>query len=98
MPKKKPTLDTRNLKQIVDYSYPEYDRVNLPPVGIEQHDIVASPPTPYNYDPHIDPSLQWAGKKEGTSFEVPNTSIAVKIIDDRGIEGLKVINVGGSNG
>ena len=36
---------------------------------------------------------------ESIPFEVKdNTSIAVKIIDDRGIESLRVISVGGSNG
>jgi adenine-specific DNA-methyltransferase len=42
-----------------------------------QYDTVASPEAKYEYDPHIDPSLQWAGKKEGTSFEVPTTSIHI---------------------
>jgi hypothetical protein len=25
-----------------------------------------------DYDPHLDPQLIWAGKKEHASFEVPN--------------------------
>jgi adenine-specific DNA-methyltransferase len=47
-------------------------------------------------------NLELIEKYRGTEsipFEVKdNTSIAVKIIDDRGIESLKVINVGGTNG
>ena len=29
------------------------------------------------YDPHLDPQLQWAGKAEHTSFEVPTVSLHV---------------------
>lgn len=32
---------------------------------------------PYEYDPHLDPQLQWAGKAERTSFEVPTVSLHV---------------------
>jgi adenine-specific DNA-methyltransferase len=74
---KKPTIDTSKLNQIDTYTYPEYDRANIPPVGMAQYDTVASPEAKYEYDPHIDPSLQWAGKKEGTSFEVPTSSIHI---------------------
>jgi len=82
MPKKKPKAssagyDTSKLNQIDAYSYPEYDRANIPPVGMAQYDTVASPETKYEYDPHIDPSLQWAGKTEGTSFTVPASSIHI---------------------
>ena len=77
MAKKKPTADTSKLNQIDTYTYPEYDRANIPPVGMAKFDTVASPEAKYQYDPHIDPSLQWAGKAEGTSFEVPTTSIHI---------------------
>ena len=30
-----------------------------------------------DYDPHLDPQLVWAGKKEHTSFEVPTVSLHV---------------------
>jgi adenine-specific DNA-methyltransferase len=78
MPKpKKPVADTSRLNQIDTYTYDEYDRANIPPVGMAQYDMVASPKAKYEYDPHIDPSLQWAGKKEGTSFTVPTSSIHI---------------------
>src|SRR4051812_16664406 len=32
---------------------------------------------PYDYDPHLDPQLVWAGKKEHTSFEVPTVSLHI---------------------
>jgi len=31
----------------------------------------------YDYDPHLDPQLVWAGKKEHTSFDVPTVSLHV---------------------
>ena len=30
-----------------------------------------------DYDPHLDPQLVWAGKKEHTSFDVPTVSLHV---------------------
>ena len=40
----------------------------------------------YEYDPHLDPQLQWAGKAEHTSFEVPTVSLHVhERIDPRTI-------------
>src|SRR6266705_6818039 len=30
-----------------------------------------------DYDPHLDPQLVWAGKKEHSSFEVPTVSLHV---------------------
>jgi hypothetical protein len=57
MPNKKPIPDTAKLNQIDTYTYPEYDRANIPPVGMAQYDVIASPEAKYEYDPHIDPSL-----------------------------------------
>jgi adenine-specific DNA-methyltransferase len=74
---KKPVIDTSKLNQIDAYTYPDHDRANNPPVGMARYDTAASPEAKYVYDPHIDPSLQWAGKAEGTSFEVPTSSIHV---------------------
>ncbi len=40
----------------------------------------------YQYDSHLDPLLQWAGKAERTSFEVPSVSLHVhEKIDPRSI-------------
>jgi len=74
---KTPATDTSKLNQIDAYTYPEHDRANIPPVGMAQYDTVASPEAKYEYDPHIDPSLQWAGKAEGTTFNVPTSSIHI---------------------
>ncbi|MDR1881956.1 MAG: hypothetical protein LBR26_04145, partial [Prevotella sp.] len=77
MPKSKKPTDTSKLRQVDAYTHDEHDRKNIPPVGMAQYDIAASPEKRYDYDPHIDPSLQWAGKKEGMSFTVPTSSIHI---------------------
>ncbi|MDR1317294.1 MAG: hypothetical protein LBK13_10515 [Spirochaetales bacterium] len=75
MPKpKKPVIGTNRLKDIDASTYPEYDRANIPPVGMAQYDMAVSPEEKYEYDPRIDPSLQWMGK---TSFTVPTSSIHI---------------------
>ena len=44
----------------------------------------AGPAVNYDYDPHLDPQLVWAGKKEHTSFDVPTVSLHVhERIDSR---------------
>ncbi|GHT69497.1 hypothetical protein FACS1894110_19070 [Spirochaetia bacterium] len=75
MPKR--TSAPTKLTEIDSYTYPEYDRANIPRVGMAQYDMAASPEAKYDYDPHLDPSLQWTGKTEGTSFKVPTSSIHI---------------------
>src|SRR3990172_7773845 len=65
-------------KPIEQYEHPDKQRVNNPPVGL------VTPETDretgkrrYAHDPHLDPQLQWAGKAEHTSFEVPTVSLHV---------------------
>ena len=91
-------------KPIEQCEHPDKKRKNNPPVGLvtPATDRDAGKKT-YAYDPHLDPQLIWAGKAEHTSFEVPTVSlpvepgkhrrIAVKIVDDRGIESLKLVEV-----
>jgi hypothetical protein len=43
MPKPKKTIDTSRLNQIDAYTHDEYDRANIPPVGMAQYDMAASP-------------------------------------------------------
>ncbi|MBN1695440.1 site-specific DNA-methyltransferase [candidate division WOR-3 bacterium] len=65
-------------KPIEQYEHKGKERINNPPVGL------VTPETDketgkknYTFDPHIDPQLQWAGKVEHTSFEVPTVSLHV---------------------
>ncbi len=74
-------------KNIETYTHPDKERVNNPPVGLVTPDTDkdAGKKT-YAYDPHLDPQLQWAGKAEHTSFEVPTVSLHVhERIDPRSI-------------
>ena len=65
-------------RPIEQYEHPDKKRPNNPPVGL------VTPQTDrgetrkaYAYDPHLDPRLEWAGKAERTSFEVPTVSLHV---------------------
>ena len=74
-------------RDIEPYTHPDKERVNNPPVGLVTPDTDkdAGRQT-YAYDPHLDPQLQWAGKAEHTSFEVPTVSLHVhERIDPRSI-------------
>src|SRR6516164_6988799 len=74
-------------RPIEQYSHPDKKRVNNPPVGLvtPETDQKETQRT-YSYDPHLDPSLQWTGKAERTSFEVPTVSLHVhERIDSRTI-------------
>lgn len=75
-------------KDIEQYDHKDKERLNNPPVGlVDAHtDNGGLKKKKYDYDPHLDPSLQWAGKTEHTSFEVPTVSLHVhERIDPRKI-------------
>ncbi|MEK6791458.1 MAG: DNA methyltransferase, partial [Deltaproteobacteria bacterium] len=74
-------------KPIEQYEHKGKERVNNPPVGLVTPDTdIDSGKKTYSYDPHLDPQLQWAGKAEHTSFEVPTVSLHVhERIDPRTI-------------
>lgn len=73
---KKPADDTA--RDISLYNHKGKQRLNNPPVGLVDVDTDKdSPKKTYAYDPHIDPSLQWAGKAEHTTFKVPTVSLHV---------------------
>lgn len=66
-------------KQIEQYEHSDKERANNPHVGLV---TPASDPDTgikksYQYDPHLDPQLQWAGKAEHLSFDVPTVSLHV---------------------
>jgi len=75
-------------KPIEQYDHKDKERLNNPPVGlVDAHtDNGGYKKQTYQYDPHIDPQLQWAGKAEHTSFDVPTVSLHVhERIDPRRI-------------
>jgi len=71
---------TDSKRPIESYEHSNKKRINNPPVGLVTPDT--DPDTGqkkkiYSYDPHLDPQLEWAGKAEHTSFEVPTVSLHV---------------------
>ena len=83
-----PRRRTRQSKRPIEsYDHRDKERLNNPPVGLVTPET--DPETErktYAYDPHLDPLLQWAGKAEHTSFEVPTVSLHVhERIDPRTI-------------
>ncbi len=67
-------------KSIEQYEHTDKTRVNNPPVGLVNNSTdteYGQKKKKYEYDPHLDPQLQWAGKAEHTSFEVPTVSLHV---------------------
>ena len=74
-------------RPIEAYDHVGQERLNNPPVGLVNPDTDRDDGRrTYAYDPHLDPQLQWAGKAEHTSFEVPTVSLHVhERIDPRTI-------------
>lgn len=66
------------MKEVEQYTHDDKDRINNPPVGLvtPETDKDAGKKK-YEYDPHLDPQLQWAGKAEHTSFDVETVSLHV---------------------
>jgi adenine-specific DNA-methyltransferase len=74
-------------RKIEQYDHKDKTRANNPPVGLvtPRTDPDQGKKT-YQYDPHLDPQLVWAGKAERCSFEIPTVSLHVhERIDPRTI-------------
>ena len=69
--------DGNKMREVEAYTHDDKKRTNNPPVGMAQHDKSQETTKTYQFDPHIDPTLQWAGKAEGMSFEVSTSSIHI---------------------
>lgn len=69
----------KSIKNIEQYDHSDKKRLNNPPVGLVSEDTepYSTEEKTYEYDPYLDPQLQWAGKAEHTSFEVPTQSLHV---------------------
>ncbi|MEI7731373.1 MAG: site-specific DNA-methyltransferase, partial [Verrucomicrobiota bacterium] len=84
MPRKSNDMQKKPIEQ---YEHKSKKRANNPPVGLvdAQSDAAEGKKT-YAYDPHLDPTLVWAGKAERTSFAIPTVSLHVhERIDPRSI-------------
>jgi adenine-specific DNA-methyltransferase len=81
---RKPAGEKRPVEQ---YEHKDKKRKNNPPVGlVDASTDAVEGKKKYAYDPHLDPTLVWAGKAERTSFEIPTVSLHVhERIDPRAI-------------
>lgn len=80
MAKKSKNSKTRNgsEKLVEIYEHKGSKRLNNPQVGLVNTKTEKEEKRKtYQHDPHINPTLQWAGKAEKTSFEVPTLSLHV---------------------
>ena len=66
-------------KPVEQYAHTDKKRVNNPQVGLvtPEADPDLGEKRVWQYDPHLDPQLQWAGKAEQASLEVPTVSLHV---------------------
>ena len=83
---KKQDIDAAKMRDVENYTHDDKQRTNNPPVGMAQHDKAQENMKTYQFDPHLDPTLQWAGKAEGMSFDVPTSSIHIH-------ESIKPLNI-----
>src|SRR3989338_10281576 len=75
--RKKPSTNGKGII-LEAYSHKGKKRKNNPPVGlVSSATDKLNGRTKYQHDPHIDPTLTWAGKAEGMSFEVQNVSLHI---------------------
>jgi adenine-specific DNA-methyltransferase len=64
---------------VEDFRHAEARRRNNLPVGITStYEVRDRRTTSYQYDPHLDSQLQWAGKAEHTSFEMDVVSLHIR--------------------
>lgn len=63
-------------RNVVDYRYDE-KRKNNPEDGLITYEKEKRETKHYDYDPHLDPQLQWAGKVEHTSFDIDTVSLHI---------------------
>lgn len=87
MAKSKKSTVSKKKKPIEQYDHKDKQRANNPPVGLVTPDTDKDlGKKTYQYDPHLDPQLQWAGKAERLSFDVDTVSLHVhERIDPRSI-------------
>ena len=73
-----PRKSSKKRISVEAYSHADKKRKNNPPVGLvsSQTDKLNGI-TKYAHDPHIDPYLSWAGKKEGNEVNVRNLSLHI---------------------
>lgn len=70
-------IDGSEYREIDAYTHDDKKRINNPKVGMAHRDNAEEKLKTYAFDPHLTPTLDWAGKKEHSSFEVTTSSIHI---------------------
>ncbi len=69
----------KNNLEVDDFRHEEATRKNNPPAGLAPtYEVHERKTTQYQYDPHLDPQLVWAGKEE----YMPSDIILFSILTD----------------
>jgi len=63
--------------EVKDYRHRGERRKNIPDAGFATYNYKPLERAKYNYSPHFDPQLIWAGKAERTSFEAETVSLHI---------------------
>jgi len=63
--------------KVRDYRFVSEKRKNIPDAGLATFFKERRERKKYEYDPHLDPQLVWAGKAEHTSFEVDTVALHI---------------------
>lgn len=72
------SMPTKHQEEVKQYIHEEQKRLNNPPVGlVSAENDPLNKKRKYQFDPHLSPQLQWAGKAEGLSFDVDTVSLHV---------------------
>src|SRR3954453_7490664 len=64
-------------KAVGDYRHEQATRLNNPTAALAREDVAPVPERRFEFDPHLDPQLQWAGKAEQEELLVEAPSIHV---------------------
>src|SRR5215207_2192668 len=72
MPPRRPSAPS----SAADYRHDD-TRLNNPPAGIADVNPIPSDRKRYEYDPRLDPQLQWAGKAEHLTFDVETVPLHI---------------------
>jgi len=63
--------------KVQDYRFVDEKRKNIPDAGLATFYKERRERRKYEYDPHLDPQLMWAGKAEHMSFEVDTVALHI---------------------
>ena len=69
--------EAAKLPEIDAYTHDTHTRTTIPRAGLSRFDKDAQPPATYSFDPNFSPALDWSGKSESLSFDVPVSSLHI---------------------